>query len=126
MGQVIVNKPAQAVADIIHFTDYNIAVSLIEAAAIAYFPPLGGVGINTVFHAVLTFFAGKLYYPLAAVGINITITLQTDAQKSAKREAEGKLRAANMTGDPAIIKKATDDYKEAARKLMHYDGDAKP
>lgn len=118
------NKPAQTVADIINVAIYDLAVNVAEAAAIAEFPFLGWPGIKQIFHVILTKIAGYIYTPLANTAIFTVIKIQTDSQKAAYTAAEGKLRTANLSGDPTIIKEATDEFKKVFRALVHYDGDA--
>jgi hypothetical protein len=117
-----INRPAQTAADIINFAIFDVAVTVAEAAAIAEVPFLGLPIIRTLFHMVLTKIAGYIYQPLAMNAIFTVISIQTDSQKSAYAAAEGKLRAANLTGDPMKIKEATDGFKEAFRSLVKFDG----
>ena len=126
MGQVIVNKPAQTVADIIHAIEDKAATPILEATLISIFPPLGMPVISTIFHAVFGYLMGKLGYLFQKAGIKITIKLQTEGQKTAYAEAEALLRAANLTGDPKKIEEATLEFEKRFQKLAHYDGDAKP
>jgi hypothetical protein len=119
-----VNKPAQSVANMINFAIYDVAVNVAEAAAISQVPFLGLPVIKQVFHFVLSKMAGLIYVPLATGSIFTVIKIQTDSQKKEYAEAEGKLRLANLSGDPEAIRKATDEFKKSFRRLVHYDGDA--
>jgi hypothetical protein len=126
VGQII-NKPAQTVADVIHFAQYNMAIPLIEAAAIAALPWLGNPFIRPIMHWILTYLTDKIYPQLAALGVNFTIKLQTEAQKSAFYEEEKKLRAIDLayrtgTADAAKLKEATDEFIKKARALGKFDG----
>jgi hypothetical protein len=126
MGDVptTVNKPAQTVADVISFTIFDVAVSTAEAAALAQIPLLRLPVIKEVFHFLMSKIAGLIYRPLALNAVFTVISIQTEGQKRDYIQAEGNLRAANLTGDPEKIKEATDEFKKTFRRLVHYDGEA--
>lgn len=120
------NQAAQATSDIIDVAEYDAATPAVIAALVAVFPFLGWPIIGPIFTAIYNYFAKDLYTEFKFVGIKIVIRIQTDIEKSTYSNAEGALRAAQLTGDPIKIKEATDAFKKAAQSLIHFDGSADP
>ena len=117
-----INPPAQTVDGIISEAIYSAALPAAETALIAQFPFLGFPVVKPIFEAVLKYIAGIIFTQLANGGTKIVITIQTDKEKAVYSAAEGALRAAQLSGNPAQLKQATEAFKVAVQNLIHFDG----
>jgi hypothetical protein len=118
---------AATIADkVLHALIFDVAVSAAEAEIIAVVPAMGLPILKQIDEAVIKFVAEKIYTALALGATFAIIDAQTSAEASAANEAATNLKQALTGGDPNAVTKATEDFKAAFGKLVHYDGSATP
>lgn len=117
-----VNGAAKTVSSIINVAIMDVALTAFEAAEKSALPWLNTPIISQVSDFIDKEAFELLAQVLAQAGVNLTIDLQTDAEKSAYATAEAELRSAHLSGDTNALNKATADFKTALANLVYFDG----
>lgn len=116
------NQPVATVAQIIHISVIDVALTAAKAALHAAVPWTNWPVVKQVIDFVLDRVIGKFCVILQEAGVFLAIMIQVESQRRAYAEAEAKLRLAHATHDPVAISAATQEFKNALRALIHYDG----
>lgn len=103
-----------------------VAEKAAETAAEAEVPFLAFPVVKQIFEGVadheMELFARELLTIMVQSGVKIIVTIQTDAEKTAYLKAEGDIKAALLTKDPAKIAEARKAFNAAADSVIHSDG----
>lgn len=124
MGDVptTVNTAADTADSIIHDVIYEVAVNAAITACSAYLPFLKLPIISSLFSFAVNKVAALIYTYLSQFVTFLVIDIQVDSEKTLYAQAEGGLRTAMLTADPAQIAAARAQFKATLGSLIHYDG----
>jgi len=98
----------------------NVAVKFAIADIVVAIPFLGFPVVGPIFALLAGWLGGKIATALVKLARVEIITFQTDAEKKAYDAAVGKLAVVvnQPVQDPALVKKAQDEFKADLHKLI--------